>query len=87
MSVLRTGHGLCLEPKHHSTQTKQFPIFNPEESSFQLHDTKWRLEKSETGIQNRKGNMNRNRKWNHNRNRNGKRNLYKKRDNIYLNLS
>ena len=43
------------------------------------------LEKPETGIRNRKGNakVNRNRK----RKRNGKRNLYKSRDNIYLNLS
>ena len=38
-----------------------------------------RLEKRETGIRNRNGNRN--------RNRNGKRNLYKSRDNIYLNLS
>ena len=42
-----------------------------------------RLEKRESGIGNRNGNRNRNR----NRNRNGKRNLYKSRDNIYLNLS
>ena len=42
-----------------------------------------RLEKPETGIRKR----NRNRKGNRNRNRNGKRNLYKNRDNIYLNLS
>ena len=37
--------------------------------------------KTESGIRNRNGNRNRNR----NRNRNGKRNLYKSRDNIYLN--
>ena len=46
-----------------------------------------RLEKPETGIRNRNGNRNRNRDRKRNRNRNGKRNLYKNRDNIYLNLS
>ena len=46
-----------------------------------------RLEKRETGIQNRKGNRNRNRNRKRNRNRNGKRNLHKSRDNVYLNLS
>ena len=43
------------------------------------------LEKPETGIRNRKGKTKVNR--NRNRKRNGKRNLYKSRDNIYLNLS
>ena len=43
------------------------------------------LEEPETGIRNRKGKTKVNR--NRNRKRNGKRNLYKSRDNIYLNLS
>ena len=45
------------------------------------------LEKRETGIRNRNGNRNRNRNrnWNRRRNRNEKKNLYKNRDNIYLN--
>ena len=46
-----------------------------------------RLEKRESGIRNTNGNRNRNRNRNRNSNRNGKRNLYKSRDNIYLNLS
>ena len=46
-----------------------------------------RLEKRESGIRNRNGNRNMNWNRNRNRNRNGKRNLYKNRDNIYLNLS
>ena len=47
------------------------------------------LEKRETGIWDRNGNKNRNRNRNRkgNRNRNGKKNLYKNRNNIYLNLS
>ena len=43
--------------------------------------------KAGMGIRNRNMNRNRNRKRNQNRNRNGKKNLYKNRDNIYLNLS
>ena len=53
----------------------------------QLAAEQGRLERPEAGIRNRNRNRNRNRKRNRNRNRNGKRNLYKSRDNIYLNLS
>ena len=41
----------------------------------------------ESGIRNRNGNKERDRNRNRNRNRNGKRNQYKNRHNVYLNLS